>query len=52
MEVSVVLPTYNEVENIRRILKEIIKVCEKIKNFKILVIDDNSPDRTAKEAKK
>jgi dolichol-phosphate mannosyltransferase len=53
MEISIVLPTYNEAENIRRILKEVIEVCEKnFKNFEILVIDDNSPDGTAEEAKK
>jgi dolichol-phosphate mannosyltransferase len=53
MGISIVLPTYNEAEIIRRIVKEIIKVCEKnFKNFEILVVDDNSPDGTAKEARK
>jgi dolichol-phosphate mannosyltransferase len=53
MKISIILPTYNEAENIKRIVREIIKVCEKnFKNFEILVVDDNSPDGTAKEAKK
>jgi len=47
----VVLPTYNERENVKLLLPEIIKVSEKEKNHGweifTLVIDDNSPDGTA-----
>ncbi len=39
----VIIPTYNEVENIDRIIKKIFS--EKI--FDILVVDDSSPDGTA-----
>ncbi len=40
----VIIPTYNEVENIKLIISAIFKVSEK---FDILVVDDNSPDGTA-----
>ncbi len=39
----VVVPTYNEAENIQRLLQELSKL-----DLDILVIDDNSPDGTAK----
>lgn len=39
----IVIPTYNEVENIGSLIDEILKVDEK---FDILVVDDNSPDGT------
>jgi len=29
MGISIILPTYNEAENIRKIIKEVIKVCKK-----------------------
>lgn len=44
MEKLVVIPTYNEVENIGAILKAILGMQL---NFHILVVDDNSPDGTA-----
>ncbi len=40
----VVIPTYNEIENITDILH---RVFEQEENFDILVVDDNSPDGTA-----
>ncbi len=40
----VIIPTYNESENIRAVLDEVIKLPEAIS---ILVIDDGSPDDTA-----
>jgi len=39
----VVIPTYNEVENIERILRKVFSLPYK---FHILVVDDNSPDGT------
>lgn len=52
-EISIILPTYNERENIKKILKNLIKIGEKHFNrFEIIVIDDNSPDKTYEEAKK
>lgn len=46
----VVLPTYNEVENIELIITHVLKVSKIVKKFKfeILVVDDKSPDGTAK----
>ncbi len=45
----VILPTYNERDNIFKLIKELESVFLKIKNysFAILVVDDNSPDQTA-----
>lgn len=46
--VTVVLPTYNERENIKVLIPNIIDVLETNKiEWKILVVDDNSPDGTA-----
>jgi dolichol-phosphate mannosyltransferase len=45
LDISVVIPTYNERENIGRLIAEILKLPLKIG---ILVIDDNSPDGTGK----
>lgn len=46
--ISVILPTYNEAENITRVIRQISNVLgrEKIE-FEIIVVDDNSPDGTA-----
>jgi dolichol-phosphate mannosyltransferase len=40
----VVIPTYNEIENIERLLRNIFALQ---RNFHVLVVDDNSPDGTA-----
>ncbi len=40
----VIIPTYNEVENIKLIIDAIFKISKK---FDILVVDDDSPDGTA-----
>ncbi|MFC1653737.1 glycosyltransferase [Patescibacteria group bacterium] len=55
MRAVVVIPTYNEKENIGPLIEAIQKEFKKSpNNFKnhILVVDDSSPDGTAKEAKK
>ena len=44
MEKLVIIPTYNEKENISEILKAIFGLKQ---DFHVLVIDDNSPDGTA-----
>lgn len=46
MKTFVMIPTYNEKENIRNLIDKIIKL--KIKNLHIAVADDNSPDGTWK----
>lgn len=45
MKTYVMIPTYNEKENIQELIKKILAL--KIKNLHIVVIDDNSPDKTA-----
>ena len=46
-QVSVIIPTFNESENICNVLKSIKKYLEKI-DFEAIVVDDDSPDGTAK----
>jgi dolichol-phosphate mannosyltransferase len=40
----VIIPTYNEIENIESIIRSVLS---QHKPFHILIVDDNSPDRTA-----
>lgn len=44
MEKLVIIPTYNERENIEAIIREVISLNE---DFHILVVDDSSPDGTS-----
>jgi len=46
--VTVVIPTYNERANIRELLEEILALGP---DYRILVVDDRSPDGTAAEAR-
>lgn len=48
MEKLVIIPTYNEIENIQIILKSIFALNE---DFHVLVVDDNSPDGTGNAVK-
>lgn len=43
-KVSIVLPTYNEKENVRIVINEIIQYVPSLKE--IIVVDDDSPDKT------
>ncbi len=45
----VIIPTYNEVENIEAIIKAVFNL---EKEFHVLVVDDNSPDGTAKKVQR
>jgi dolichol-phosphate mannosyltransferase len=46
--ISVILPTYNEAENVRRIIPAISKIFrEQSIEGEVIVVDDNSPDGTA-----
>jgi dolichol-phosphate mannosyltransferase len=49
----VIVPTYNERENIQKVVPILESVFEKIKTWEmnILVVDDNSPDKTAEVVK-
>jgi len=49
--VSVVVPTYNESENLPRVINSIGEALKEI-DFKVIVVDDNSTDGTATTAKK
>lgn len=44
----VIIPTYNEIENIEAILEAILNL---EKSFDVLVVDDNSPDGTSDKVK-
>jgi dolichol-phosphate mannosyltransferase len=44
----VIIPTYNEIENIEAIIRAVFS---QEKRFHVLVVDDNSPDKTAAKVK-
>ncbi|SFT68365.1 dolichol-phosphate mannosyltransferase [Lishizhenia tianjinensis] len=44
----VIIPTYNEIENIEKMVRKVFSL---EKEFHLLIIDDNSPDGTAKRVK-
>jgi dolichol-phosphate mannosyltransferase len=48
IELTVIIPTFNEAANIGKLIDRLIKVLEEKgpRNFEILVVDDNSPDGT------
>lgn len=46
MKVSVILPTYNESSNIVELVKAIIPSIPPDWDYEIIVVDDNSPDKT------
>ena len=45
---SIVIPTYNERENISKILEKVRKSLGKVR-YEIVFVDDNSPDGTSDE---
>ena len=45
----VIIPTFNEIENIEAIVDAVLN--QPIENLQLLIIDDNSPDGTAKQVK-
>lgn len=49
MKLSIILPTYNERENLRPLVKEILIY---LPNAEIIIVDDNSPDGTGTIAEK
>ena len=49
MKIFIIIPTYNEKENIERLSKEIFSL--HINDLKIVIVDDNSPDGTGKKMK-
>ena len=51
MEVSIILPTYNEKNNILLLVNLIKRYLKNINN-EIIIVDDNSPDKTASICKR
>ena len=45
--ILVIIPTYNESENILNIIPEVLKFSNADYEFNVLVVDDNSPDGTS-----
>lgn len=45
----VIIPTYNEIENIEKIIRKVMSLQTK---FHVLIVDDGSPDGTADKVKK
>lgn len=54
MKVTVIIPTYNEKDNITDLITQVQEVFKQVKNHKmnILIVDDYSPDGTGKIVKK
>jgi dolichol-phosphate mannosyltransferase len=48
VDVSLVLPTYNEGKNIVAVIEQLIPVLDSVENleYEVIVVDDDSPDRT------
>lgn len=47
-EAIVIIPTYNEIENVESIIRAVFALTTP---FNILIVDDNSPDQTAQKVK-
>ena len=50
MDVSIVIPVHNEQGNLPKLLNNLIKLKVSLKNFEIIVVDDNSSDKTGQIA--
>lgn len=51
IDISVVVPLYNEEGNVQKLHEKVLEACAKLgKSFEIIFIDDGSKDGTAKEA--
>ena len=50
-ELSLILPTYNEKDNIIILINKIIKITKNYKYKEIIIVDDLSPDNTYSIAK-
>ena len=52
MDLSIILPTYNEKNNINILIKKILEILKDVENKEVIVVDDNSPDGTYLYCKK
>ncbi|MDZ7798642.1 MAG: polyprenol monophosphomannose synthase [Patescibacteria group bacterium] len=50
MNIAVIIPTFNERDNLEKLIQEIFTL--EIEDLEIIVVDDNSPDGTGKLAEK
>jgi len=50
LEVSIVIPTFNEYENISILVPKIHSILQNKVNYEIIIVDDNSPDGTWRKA--
>jgi len=48
---SLVVPTYNEYDNIERLVKAVHAALEVVGEYELIIVDDNSPDGTADKAR-
>ena len=46
--ISLVIPTYNEAENIKKLIPQVSRILKK--DYEIVIVDDDSPDKTWKIA--
>jgi glycosyltransferase involved in cell wall biosynthesis len=51
MEISIIIPMFNEEENVQRTIHEVGKVMEVFDSYEIIVVDDGSRDQTLKIAR-
>ena len=51
-DISIVIPIYNEQNNIVQLIREVIATLEKKINFEIIIVDDGSDDKTYEVVKK
>jgi len=50
--ISVIIPTYNERDNLEELFRRIHEALTGVSDYEIIVVDDNSPDGTAEEARR
>ena len=48
---SVVVPAYNEAENLKPLFERLVAVCEPLGTFEVIIVDDGSSDETLAVAK-
>lgn len=46
LDLSIIIPTYNERENVGVLIDRLIALLEPVTSFEVLVTDDDSPDKT------